>query len=287
MKASIKSITPQKARVILKNNPSNRKVNDRHVTKLAKQMRAGDWKDNGQTIVISEQGQLMDGQHRLHAIIEADVAQKMLIVEGADNQSILTIDTGKSRGLADSFEIYGHNYATAKAALTNLLVRHHLKALHKQQGGSITHDLCFERKIQCYMEHEKALTYWCQIIRRKTDIAGLNLNHLAYACFMLERVYKKTKVLDFIDKIKNGGDYKNSPTHRINQYVSNRKKELARLRCEDLMIVLYFFDFWIREEPMPEKIFIKHCYEFLECCYPSHKLNLKSLANLQSDLLSE
>ena len=288
MKASVQKITPQKARVMLKNNPSNRKVNDRHVTKLATSMRAGDWKDNGQSIVFSQQGALMDGQHRLHAIIESETPIKMLVVEGADNDAVLTIDSGKARNLADSFEIYGHSYSTAKSNVTNMLIKHHLKALHKQQGGMLaTGAISFERKIQCFMEHEAKLTYWVKEIRRQTDIGGLNLNQLAYACFMLERVYNKKKVLEFIDFMKEGGDYKGSPSHKISIYVASRKKELARLRSEDLMIILYFFDFWIKGEQMPEKIFIQKAYEHLETCYPSFPMKLRSLTSFKHDLLSE
>ena len=63
------TITPPMAALLLGNNGANRKLNKRHVDFLSDQIKSGKWQKIGQTIVIAKDGTLMDGQHRLTAIV--------------------------------------------------------------------------------------------------------------------------------------------------------------------------------------------------------------------------
>jgi len=50
---------------------------------------------------------LLDGQHRLHAIVKADAQISMAVFEGVTLDAIKTMDTGKPRTLADHLKIHG------------------------------------------------------------------------------------------------------------------------------------------------------------------------------------
>ncbi len=63
-----KEVTPFMAAKLLENNQVNRKRSEGHIKFLAKQMSAGNFKLTGETVKISTDGKLLDGQHRLHAI---------------------------------------------------------------------------------------------------------------------------------------------------------------------------------------------------------------------------
>jgi len=52
------------------------------VERIAKQIRQGKWKYNGDTIKIAATGDVLDGQHRLWAIIESKTAVETVIVYG-------------------------------------------------------------------------------------------------------------------------------------------------------------------------------------------------------------
>lgn len=92
---------------LLEHNEKNRPLNRRRVESLVSDIRAGNWKFNGDTIVVDADGNLKDGQHRLTAIREAGYpALKLIVVtlaaSGDESEAVMrTIDSGKSRSFSD------------------------------------------------------------------------------------------------------------------------------------------------------------------------------------------
>lgn len=94
-------ITPKDAHEWLKGNRSNRPVRHSHVRFLAGQIKAGKWLVNGETIKISDDDVVLDGQHRLMAVIQADAAIETWVMYGISRDAMCTIDTGVVRTAAD------------------------------------------------------------------------------------------------------------------------------------------------------------------------------------------
>jgi hypothetical protein len=92
------TITPKMAITMLeeskKSGGRNRNLRDRAVTRYADDMIAGRWQDNGQPIVFNGSAMILDGQHRLHAIVKSGIPQRTLVVRGVEGDAMLTIDTG-------------------------------------------------------------------------------------------------------------------------------------------------------------------------------------------------
>lgn len=98
-------ITPDIAMDILQNNHRNRKMNKELVLLYADQMSRGLWKFNGESIIISDENILLNGQHRLGAIIKSGTSQKFIVVQGISQAAFDTIDTGKTRTAGDILSI--------------------------------------------------------------------------------------------------------------------------------------------------------------------------------------
>jgi hypothetical protein len=79
-------------------------------------MRKGEWEFNGDAIRINGSGKVVDGQHRLHAIIKADKAIQCLVVSGLKQSAFATIDCGKARSNGDALAIKGYRNANILAA---------------------------------------------------------------------------------------------------------------------------------------------------------------------------
>ncbi len=80
-------ITPLLAQYVLDNcNTQNRKPNSNHVSRIAVSLVSDQWVMNGESIVFSDQGLLVDGQHRLMACAQTGVAIKSVVVFGVENQ---------------------------------------------------------------------------------------------------------------------------------------------------------------------------------------------------------
>ena len=92
-------ITPKQAENYLEENvENNRPVLDRHVAVLARDMKTGNWVQNGETIKFNGTGALLDGQHRLWACIEAKVPFTTAVARGVPN--LEDVDRGRSRTMS-------------------------------------------------------------------------------------------------------------------------------------------------------------------------------------------
>lgn len=122
---AIEKITPEIATAILETNTKNRKLSSLVVAKLAAQMKSKQWNFDGSPVRIDDKGDLVDGQHRLWAIVESGTTQEFLVVRGVDEASMATMDTGKSRSFADILSLEDKNLksVTNVAAVTSLMYR--------------------------------------------------------------------------------------------------------------------------------------------------------------------
>lgn len=125
MKTEVRTITPFVAKEMLQRNPNNRKLSDGHVAFLANEMKKGNWLFDAQPIRLAESGSLLDGQHRLNAVVTSGLEQKFLIVSGIQSEAFKVMDTGRNRNAGDILSIEGIQYANqcASAARTILRIR--------------------------------------------------------------------------------------------------------------------------------------------------------------------
>lgn len=75
-------VSPDLARLLLSKNPENRPVNNERVNELSKKILTGEWKDRGQgflPVIVMKDGTVIDGQHRLCAIVQSGKAAKMRV----------------------------------------------------------------------------------------------------------------------------------------------------------------------------------------------------------------
>ena len=123
MKTEVRDITPEIAVEMLKRNQRNRNVSESHVRFLSNEMRNGNWMFDGQPVRFAEGGRLLDGQHRLSAVVESETTQSFLIVTGIDPETFKVMDTGKNRSASDVFSIEGIDYAKHVSATTRIIYR--------------------------------------------------------------------------------------------------------------------------------------------------------------------
>lgn len=111
MKIETLLITPKQASELLKQNVNNRPLQKHRVLLLFTEMMSGRWKEEtGEAIKISKTNRLLDGQHRLAALVKSQQSLKFLVISGLDDQIFDVIDTGKSRTSKDVFSIANVKY---------------------------------------------------------------------------------------------------------------------------------------------------------------------------------
>lgn len=97
----IETITPHIAELYLKFNNNNRPLRKTHIRELASDMTEGNWQVTHQGIAFDISGRLIDGQHRLHAIIEAGVSIQISVTRGCSASSFSILDRGSNRSTSD------------------------------------------------------------------------------------------------------------------------------------------------------------------------------------------
>jgi len=136
--AEVVTIDPALAHLLLQRNPAdeNRKLSQSIVERYAADMAGGRWKGlNGQTIVISNDGYLNDGQHRLNAIIECGGSIPFTIVFGAERESRMTLDQNKVRTSGDYLGMSGFKYPNEVAAIASIVYHYQAGTLSASKDG--------------------------------------------------------------------------------------------------------------------------------------------------------
>jgi hypothetical protein len=103
-------ITPEIARRYLAANHCNRNLSRPHVIRLVNAMLSGEFHHTHQGIAFDEFGNLIDGQHRLSAIVESGTSQPMQVTRGISSRSRSMVDGQiRPRRISDSLMMEGHD----------------------------------------------------------------------------------------------------------------------------------------------------------------------------------
>lgn len=119
-----RKITPKQAEELLEQNAVNRKLRPRLVECYAEDMVEGLWNPTGEAIKISRTGRLLDGQHRLSAIIASGKTVELLVVTGLPDETQKLMDQGAARTANDALALAGvtNAHLTGAVARWQLLV---------------------------------------------------------------------------------------------------------------------------------------------------------------------
>ncbi len=139
MGACVVDVSPPLAEKWLERNRGNRKVREDRVDRYAEQMRDGEWMVSPDAIAFSYTGKLINGQHRLKAIMQLDRGESVecLVASGLDPDAFKIADVGVKRTGADVLRIEGFKSAEEMAAVSRLLALWHqdrLEELHRYEN---------------------------------------------------------------------------------------------------------------------------------------------------------
>jgi hypothetical protein len=110
------------AEAVLTYNTANRRINRRKLDVLAQQMASGAFENTGEPIIISAEGVLNNGQHRLLAVVEADAVVDMDVRFGIPRRVFTKTDTGAPRTGGDVLTIAGAAHGNAISSAVRLLI---------------------------------------------------------------------------------------------------------------------------------------------------------------------
>jgi hypothetical protein len=117
-------ITPVEALALLERNTNNRPRKENAIRTYSRRMKQGEWKFTNQGIGVARNGELIDGQNRLYACIEADTPFPTLIATGIEPEAKSVVDVGVKRTLADALKMSGRVNTMVLAGGVALRIRY-------------------------------------------------------------------------------------------------------------------------------------------------------------------
>lgn len=129
-------ISRELARELLKHNNHNRPIRVGRVNHFIALINRGEWVNTGEPIIFSKRG-LNEGQHRLSAIVEADVSVTADVRFGVDDTAFVVTGTGATRSAGDLLGIAGIPNGRNVAAGIKLLLNYDSRAFNTERTRNV------------------------------------------------------------------------------------------------------------------------------------------------------
>jgi hypothetical protein len=221
MNTTLQLVTPQWAADVLANqNTHNRKLRKSWVEKLTRDITAGAFITTHQGIAFDENGTLLDGQHRLAAIVQANRPVNMLVTEGIKarhrvNGTHITafdaIDQGAKRGADEILRMCGHaNYTKLASVCRNIIA-----SCAAPQVGAVS-----PAQIQIVLSYVQDSAELCVAISQ-LDALYRPTAALVAPCVIAHQVYP-AEVEEFMNELVHITGTKTSPSRALVSWAKNR-----------------------------------------------------------------
>lgn len=217
---AIETITPDIAEKYLEANTVNRTLRQNHVYKLSSDIKAGRWHLNGASIVFNGDGTLLDGQHRLAAIVHAGTPVDMLVVRGVSKAAMPSIDANISRKASDVAHLAGFTNTNVVVGAARILLNVQGGVIARSDWASTGTIMEFLRR-HPHLQDSVNATYKLHIIMPVTSLAAWH--YLAfYVCGHEDECSRAMRVLE-----TGIPAYVNDPIHAFRERAIKDKKDLV------------------------------------------------------------
>ena len=243
--SDIQIISPTMAKHWLETtNIHNRKISKALVSKIATDILQGRWVVNGQAISFNISSHLVDGQHRLRAIVKADKDVQALVVTGLPLDAFSTVDSGKARTNGDVFNLEGIPNAINVVTV--------IRAVLIECYGSSCRTLSSSRLLNTYSENAEVFqeaVLFAMRMRAHSPLMHIGTLGSAYVLYKSNNSPFLLTYIRFIEKVVEGVNLTpkspeiaflkwallNSKYSRISGHVENVKRRNALVQSLNIL----------------------------------------------------
>ncbi len=200
----IETIDPVRAAEYLLLVEGKRRIGRAHIASIARDLTQGRWMFDAQPICFAQGGRLLNGRHRLRAVILADRPIEVAVVRGLSESAYGTYDNQAKRRTeaGDRLESFGDQALVHSMA--HLLWRHECKTLTMGNAKATTAEIQ-----QIVVEHPRLLGLR-SFARKMGDFGRASV--IGYAAYVMERDDPRLAAI-FLAALESGADQR--PGHPI------------------------------------------------------------------------
>lgn len=234
-------ITPATAAMWLGHNDRNRTLRRPLITQYADEMTAGRWRLTGDPIRFSGKGRLLDGQHRLHAIVQSQTEHRMLVIRGLEDHAQLAMDTGAKRTAGDALGLKGISYGPVVASVALLILNN---------GGATRRRRASTLEIAEFVEADPTILWVVSDVLPSLTSIPSTASVVGYAYHRLHQIDPDASATFFYHLASLAALPLGSPIlalHRRLTSVAQAKRSSA-YRVESIAAIFYAWNAWRRGE---------------------------------------
>lgn len=223
-------ITPERAKELLSINGHNRRVREPAVIRYSKDMKLGRWKENTfELIKIAPDGKILDGQHRLMAVVKAAQPIWFHIAYNVPGNVFDVLDTGSIRSGCDVFKIAGVlNESVMPSIIQQYFVLKNGKNV--KENANKNNKLTNNQLLEWYHKNEN---FWQHVVRKahtwyKSFAKILNPSSLGgfYAYFYS---INETDAENFMNQLSTGQNIENEVVAQLRTRLMQDKMSLRKI----------------------------------------------------------
>jgi hypothetical protein len=224
------TVTPEMALKWLEEaNLGNRSPSERYVNTLARDILSGNWEVDGNAIRFSKSGRLLDGQHRLLAIVQADRPVETFVAYNLKDKAMTVIDRGKARSIADLFKINLGADRVSAAGSYSAIVNTISRIERNAAGEGVNSTLSYAEASDIFNRYEHDIRWAFEQVGHKIEPNAHSGGGPVMGAFAFARAINKDKLEAFAFQFKHGepvdGRSKMSPAARaLRQIITSKLK---------------------------------------------------------------
>ena len=204
-------MSPAKAQDILdRSTLRNRKPNPKAVLELSRRILEGEWQCSPQGIALDKDNNVVDGQHRLLAIVKSDRSVPIRVTYNTPPETFTILDCGKKRTAGDVLYIQGvDKYSASTAAAIKNYVRYQLHP--NRIWSSRDTDVSPKEISRSYEEKKDLIELYQPIVMASYKVSNLfnKTSALVFCLLAHEQCWLTEEIKQFWDIVGTGANLEN------------------------------------------------------------------------------
>ena len=221
-------INPELASEILVHNiDNNRNIRKTRLQQYEADLASSNWKSNGEPIFCTDEGILVDGQHRLTSIIKSGITMRDVPIIFVPAASATNYDTGAGRSTRDVAKLNGKTAPIYTNGCVLAAFKSSLEFTANYKNGGITNSI----KLAEVEKHQDAAYFILRSIISRGQDTKRGLNRAGFTAVILNAYLSGINpqtLKNFIAILTHTTD--NEPDIKMVNYLSKFKEKLMAIR---------------------------------------------------------
>ena len=262
------NVTSDLAQNLLTLNTENRPIKRQTVDRYRTDLNNGAWQFAGDSVKISNQGVLQDGQHRLLAIVATGLPMTLHIQTGLAPEVFTVLDTGANRSAGDTLALAGYKYhnimSTVVKYINAIYNNTSFEAAGKDGARRLRHkDLLALAQLFNKEMLEEACHHGSMARQKGKFIDSSFVSALWYVLAIKGRAEKATEFLKLLATGDGLGSTSNSSVYLLrNRLIENLASSTKLTMSAKVYLIIYCWNCFIKNKaigrlPKPKEEFLE------------------------------